>query len=329
MLHKINTYPVLTEEHLNALGLQIQYSFFYDQDEKKHSLTEEYLDREGKSVLIKDPDGIWIPDQHPLNISLDITFNNPQMLFGEGGVANSKSKLAIGMVWESPDSKQKGAIRLGTPFTIRSKTVHWNVKKITFLENTLRRKVTLMFFLYLHTPGKPAASEMAFISHSGAILGRLGEKNLIIEGRGSYFPIFEQNLPEEPLWHIEADWDDPLCDQYTETFGIYLNTAHENYPLVNKDDESFVQPLLNEIIASALEQLFQKLKEDRLIWEQIEHGIDMEDGSVAAFAHYSMNVLGYDPSSPEELGRSIRLYLDSQLRSKTEKKKNAEVQDNV
>ena len=58
--------------------------------------------------------------------------------------------------------------------------------------------------------------EMHLAQYPGTILGDLDRFKIVIDGRGSMFPILEIREPSQPLWRVECNWSDPWLMRLTQ-----------------------------------------------------------------------------------------------------------------
>ena len=137
---------------------------------------------------------------------------------------------------------------------------------------------------------------MHLAQYPGTILGDLDRFKIVIDGRGSMFPILEIREPSQPLWRVECNWSDPLVDAFdTDSVVIYLNASHPGYKELVQGDlkESY---LLKEVTASALHVIIHRLEHE--YWGDIKDG--RQNTAVLEKLSHSITTLDWNTESPEQ-----------------------------
>lgn len=308
----LSLYPRINKNILQKIGCTLSdYKFYYQKNGFNYLLDCDEFE-EGL-YEINDTNGLWNADEFPLTIYQKISIDNPTLLFGQGGVACSNSQLTVAIVWTSSDSRQRGLIQLGN---IEKKDNHCDLAgEFTFDRGSLRGNITFQTRLFINKPGTLYQGEEIFANQSGMALGDFNDvKDIVIDGNASVFPIYEVDMPGEPLWEVRCDWTDPVYDKFNESFSIFLNRAHPSYCFINQSDKlHFNQELLNEIMASSLTQLILKLKENDELDMCLLSAKNVK-GSVAEAVDYFISALEFDISDNINLSRSIRKFFDERMR---------------
>lgn len=308
----LSLYPRINKKILQNIECSLgTYVFYYQENGFKYPLDCEEFE-EGL-FEINDPRGLWNPDEYPLTIYQRISIGNPSLLFGTGGVACSNSVLTAAIVWTSSDSRQRGLIQLGN---IQKNDTYCELNgEHTFEKGSLRGDITFQTCLFIKTPGTPFADEEMFANQSGMSLGDFNSiKDIVIDGNASVFPIFEVDMPGEPLWEVRCDWTDPIYDKFSESVSIFLNRSHPSYKFINSNDHANYNPtLLNEIMASAITQIIMKLKENDEL-ESCLNSSNEAKGSIAEAAVYFVNTLEFDINDSISLSKSIRKFMNERMR---------------
>lgn len=307
-------FPVLTEELLSKIGFQASNYFFeYTRGNSKRSLTAKPVDAEAyrNEYIISDEKSEWTADKYNLRIERNYEIYNPQALFGPHGVAPLKSELGLALIWTSKTSNQRGTWVI-SGFKCSKKPLDMRMKQ-EFYVGQLRGVVKLQTVLYLKDPMWRNKNEFHLANNAGTILGILDEFTIIIDGKGSVFPIVETSEASQPLWWVRCDWSDPQEDSFDqENVAIYLNKAHKNYNLLDLDKGLTNSPVLVEIVASALQIIVQKVKEDNQ-WHEIVNGNNLLTGSIAMAVNYFINTFSWDFNSPEKLALTIRQDIEKRM----------------
>lgn len=308
MAGNIALYPTLTNELQNQLRFQPSpYQMQYDYQGQKRLLKEELASASGKETVLKDDYGLWEAQNFNLIINREIILKNTKCLFGPKGIACQSASIGVGLLWYSPDSRQRGSHRTGN-ITAEDSSVRLSLLKGDFQEGQLRGTLELAIVLYINKPGIPEKDETHLANVPGYLLGELDSMIYRLDGQGSVFPIYEIEKPGAPLWYVSFEWSDPLRDQFSETFFLFLNKKHSGYQYIDINqsvNKYYVEDLMNEIIASAVGQVILKVKENESDWNDILSG-SFEPGSVAEAISYFLTTHDIDVNSAENLSLSLR-----------------------
>ena len=310
MVNNVLLYPTLNEVLLNKIRFSKKdFQFYYtSSDEEEHELDNESIDQSSSMYRIKDKDGYWTQDEYNLCFRRKYCLRTFQCLFGENGIVCQNARLGMAIQWTSTDSKQRGIIRIGE-FGIEDQ-IFEAVAEEQFKKAQLRGKIDFTTVLYVAKSGDPKENEKHLANENGYILGELDKYTIILDGKGSSFPIYEVCEPGQPLWYVRCEWSDPTTDAFSECVSINLNTAHKNYPYIDRTKKQFDRQLLLEIMASAITIIIEKVREEDVYWEQISQGDNLEYGSVGEAIFYFKNTLEWDLASVESVSLSMRKFFD-------------------
>jgi hypothetical protein len=313
----ITLFPSLNERHKEYLGIVLHdYELSYESSGEFRALrlSDENTGKEG-IFSIEDDCGIWNPEECHLKIRKRIDLHYAGHLFGKGGIVYEDTKLGIAFHYYSKESNQRGTKSIGT---FNAKDFETNEAKefdfrLKINEGYLRGIVCFELLLYIKEPGTPGDYGSYFANETGVIIGVLESMRLILDGDGSLFPIKETEMPGEPLWKLHCNWSNPMEDPFSsENVCVYLNTSHSDYKILNTEAGLKKNPLMLEIISSALQTIVLKVKRDETSWNCMEKDIDVEAGSIVDVIRYFVFELGWDYTSEEALSYSIRKYLEMQ-----------------
>lgn len=313
MANKIlSLYPRINRDILMDTGCKTsRYQFSYSDNGITYPL--ECNSFEEGLYEIDDPRGLWNADEYSLSVRQIISVKDPSRLFGPGGIACASSVLTAAIVWKSADSRQRGIIRLGD--IVNSSQPCELSGSSTFAKGSLRGNITFETQLFIKKPGTPSRDEEKFANLSGISLGQLHDVvDLVIDGSASVFPIFEVDMPGEPLWEVRCDWTDPVYDKFSESVTIYLNRSHPSYKYITRTDQAHFSPdLLNEIMSSAITQVIMTLKENDELDPCLKSPGEVR-GSVAEAVNYFVTTLEFDITSSISLSKSIRKFMDEGMK---------------
>lgn len=310
----LNSFPIITREIRTKIGYGAStYSFSFDFNGTRFPLesssTEGSLNsntNRAEVLKMEDPNGRWHPRSNNLNVDAMCVINAPRFLFGSKGVAAVKSTIGIGILWTAKDAGIRGVFPIGEIKSTDNGPVDIT-GSVTFQPHTLRGILSLKTILYLKDAGDAAEDEKYLANRPGTILGTMDETRVIIDGKGSLFPIIETNSPGEPLWWVKCEWTDATQDSFSDNFSIYLNRANKNYPSLNENDGLKKSPLLQEIIAGALQILITNVLSDTAVCTDTINGQNLAPGSVSAVVNYFLHSLDVDTNINDPQGMALQL----------------------
>lgn len=308
MSSKLSMFPVLSNLMLEKVYPQLEeYNFFYSIYGKEHLLLNERI---GKYGTIRDKEGVWNSINNNLIIKINFTLKNLNILFGENGIICNDSILGIALLWSCHRSKMRGAIPIGEIINgVKEKKFYLTHE---FKKGVLKGSLNLKIVFYLKKEGIPQNEEYHLANESGCILGQLDEYEVLIEGKGSLFPIYEINEVNEPLWKLSLEWEDPTYSNFSDSVAIYINKKHKGYKYLDKTKKTFNEELLKEIMTRSMIIMIMKVKESAY-WESTINGQELERGSVSQLIYYFITTLKWDISSIELLSDSISLFFEERI----------------
>jgi hypothetical protein len=319
----LSAYPELTNELRVKTGYNTNvFDFFYDSNGEIHQLdkadvmTVSNLSKV-QTLKLSDPLGVWHPETYNLKIQCKCIINAPVFLFGPDGLAARKGgKIGIALIWTAKDASVRGTAPLGELDSETTGPVQIE-NTLVYKPHKLRGTLSLKTVLYLKERGRPSGEEFHLADDPGCILGVLDETKIIIDGKGSVFPVVETNAPARPLWWVSCNWQDALDDSFTEdNFALYLNTGHKDFPALNANAGLANSPLLAEIVASALQILIVKVLNDPSAAQDTINGTNITKGSIASVVHYLLQTLncGTSTNNPDGMAVLIRESLSGRMR---------------
>lgn len=318
MRKAITLFPVLTEELLSQVQFKqcdLKFSY-YDENRKEWFLSHKKInDIFGKKeeYVLSDENERWNSNEYDLKIVRDFKIENIDPLFGSGGIASRQSRLGIASLILSPTSDLRETNKNRTlDISYSSPNPPYYGETIFLKMGRFRKKANIQTILYLKYCSNQSID--AFASEVGTKFGVLDEFTVILEGKGSDFPIMEESNLQGPLWRVDfPNFSDPMVDSFSrENVVILINNSHADYPSLKMETGS-VNPLLKEVVASAIGVIIQKFKESDC-WEQYKsEDKSFEEGSIAEAISYFERTLRLDFSSPEDISSSLRNYTDDRL----------------
>lgn len=307
MSARISLYPVLSEDLLVCIGLQvIDYEFEYDNRNRSRLLSAKPLVGQEHVVTrlgLTDEYGEWDPEVCNLRFRRRIIIPNFHLLFGRDGIAPEDAEIGIAVKWMSKPSRQRGVFK-GESMKLTNGKTDFLIQG-EFPPGILRGHVDLSTILYLKTPGMLRDGEQHLANSSGIELGVLDNMSFYLSGEGSNLPIFTVK-DNGPLWRVECNWDDPRIDPFDESsFRILLNENHPDFKFLYSNDEKKITPLMKEVFLSALQILMENVLA-QVPENEVRSGRDAESGSLCMAVKYFIETFGLSVSPKEGLARSLR-----------------------
>ena len=319
MSKTVKMFPVLNDALKEEAGINVcEPEFSYMQDEEEVKLILEDHEKEGNtySALLRDPRCSWFPDDNKLIAGWKITISNPRCLFGKDGIAPADATLGVAVRWSSSGTEQQNTIPFGE-FTDRNKMLIFE-GEFEYPEGFLKNCLQLEFIVYLKKSGKIKTSETHLGNISGTVLGIVAVYQVYIDGNGSLFPILIEEDKKQPLWRIVHASFDVMSDLFSEdNIAIYLNCAHPDYHLIDRDSSDYNISFFSEVLSNALTLMTEVIIEQARAggeWENILKGENYEEGSIAAAVSYFIRKLGWNPESILTLSESVHEYINRNLK---------------
>lgn len=305
----LSSFPVLDAQ----LGLRLRpqfspFRFFYkDENGDEQDLVVEDA---GSSIHpLSDEHGRWSPDDHGLGFTRSFSVRCASFLYGKGGVACHDAVLTLALLWKSPDSRQRSALEIGE--ILDSPEQQSFSFREYFPKPRFKGRLDLQTAIIIKKPGSPGEGEEQFANIAGTVLGVIDTFSVLFDGHGSSFPVMVVTDKGGLLWSVKCDFEDPLVDQFDESVAINLNSAHKDFKFINPKDKKFNPSFLREVLAGALSNIVDYLRETTW-WDEIKNGKG-EDGSVAKAVDYFATTLNLNLDDPRQTSIAFRDYIDKHL----------------
>lgn len=302
-------YPRVNEADVQEAGYTRSYlQPFYISQGKKNELKCQY-DRTGE-IRISDSNELWSMSEYGFGIDLKICIASPDKFFGREGKVDLDARIGIALIISSPDSCRTDVVRLGD---FGSKDRFSIEKELVFQRTEYRRGITVRVAAYLSDPGSGVNMDGCPV---GTILGYIDEMRFTADEPADRFPVVEKSVPGAPLWWVDCNWYDISSDQFNSDYvAVVINRAHKNYKLLDRSSpETFSEPMLIEVMSSAVQCIIEKAKSKKEEWEAITTEANPPIGSIQEAIKYIIETNGFDWSSPELLAKSIREYVEGSIR---------------
>lgn len=287
-----STYPMLNENHINAIGYEISEIKFYARtkyDKKKIEISEDSIN--SNLIILEDENAFWDINSQSLTVELKMEIKNSRPLFGQNGIANSGARIGFAIQWYSRESMQRGIVRVGVMDYFDNIPKEYRIE-INFDVGQLRGDIVFQPFLYIERAANQIDERGGYLQNNiGSILGGFSEVKVVLDGDGSEFPIYIVSNPEGPLWQVDCQWDDPVTEAFSRSVAIRLNQNHPGYKYVDRNNKKFDQFLINDIVASSICIIITKVAQSAYA-SCLKSDDYFEIGSVAHVANYFIKTFG-------------------------------------
>lgn len=293
-------YPTLTRKIEEKLDLKLYQPTFHFHSEVDPSNLEEISIKidDTEDIMLVDDSRNWSVLHDDLVIKQKIVLENPDILFGDGGIISEGSKLGIAVHWYSRSSRQQGAVPIGY---FSKKESRFEIEaEMEFDQKQFREKLTYSLILYAH---EVEESTDIFADRTGYILGKLFETNITLEGKGSKFNIMCVEEENAPLWDLKCEWDD-INESFEDTVRLKLNELHPDYRYLNKLDKNYNEIFFSEILISVVVQIIMKAVEYGQI-EEIQNASNLDNDSIGSLISYYLNTYKINTASISDIYSSV------------------------
>lgn len=245
MSNLLESFPTLTNNLIEKSGFkinEIKINYLKNGVTRKLELTP----IEENQYFLDDEFGSWTPLENNLNIDMECTILDKNILFDEEyGVANKNSFLGVAINYYCRKTNKNVSKKIiEVKYDENEPKLNFNIN-LNFDKGELADKLGLKVVLYVD---KSFENDM-FANSSGTILGVYRELEIFIEGKGSLFPIKIINDRSKPLWFAEFNFIDVSEDLFEESnICLYLNKAHKDFKNLNTEG-TIITPLMKEIIS--------------------------------------------------------------------------------
>lgn len=312
-MENLHFYPTITEEILTNAGCTCgKYDFSYKIEDQYKALRPK-----GKSMIkLEDSLETWKVENDGLRLSRQISFEYPEFLYGDNGVAPRDSKLGVCIIWINRNLTQMGYILPVSEVNTNGRLIYNFLHE--FEPGAIKGDLQLDTVLYLKkSAGEIEDSEKNLVNITGVTVGTIDAISLDFDSLYMDFPIRDVKEKDQPLWWIEFNqWEDPTRDSFSEdTICLYLNSYYDYCPKVGDTIKNI--ELLIEIISTAYLMIFEKIRDmgEQYFINTID-GIDLEPGSISMIMNYFYR--GCDPSlrteSIDVMQKTIRINIEKMLR---------------
>ena len=207
-------------------------------------------------------DTLWDQARDSLIVRRDFKINDPDLLYGENGIACENAELGLCILWTNNDTSMAGCILPQVGTENRGKN-GWSVFfQHTFAPGEIRGLLELKIVLYLKKTAETVLpGEEILNNKAGVILGDLEVYRLQTSDETIPFPFIVENSKSSALWWVDFySWDDPAEDALfgPSSFVVTLNSSCKGCPRITEKGIQNLE-MMYEIAASVYAMLFKKL----------------------------------------------------------------------
>lgn len=304
-------YSTIDNKILKLLNIQSTREYYYLVDNEKKIIREETFENSSNEYHIQliDDEDEWDNKNQSLFLNCKISLENVEKLFGE--ICCSNAILGIGLEWKPEKSRIKYCVKFGE-FSKNNNLCEFSKKDIEI--KNVNSNIIFNWIIYIVDPGNQD-SKGCFGKNTGLILGDGLLWSIIVDGCGSIFPIYEEALPDGPLWKYECDFIDITEDEFSEeNIKIILNKAHKGYQYIQPKSPNYNELMFAELISNAIATVIlaiRKKNAENGNGELIDFSKNGSKGSILTILKYFNDTLKFKINGTMiELQDSVKFYFD-------------------
>lgn len=304
-------YKTISGEELNKLKIKVGRKYYYFAETDLKEIKEQNFKNHSNEKVYQliDDDYEWNPKVDILNLDLELSIQNCNVIFGKNGSCYRDSIIGIGLSWKPEKSRIKRCIKIGE-FCAKDSIKEFKVNKIE-LQN-LSSNCSFKLFFYIVKPGTIDGNPY-FGNDQGLIIHEQILWSIVIDGSGSFFPIYEIEDENGPLWYFTCDFDD-ICEDYfnDDHIQVLINKNHSLYPVIHPKSNQYNATILNEVMSSAVTCIIMAIR-SKLQNNKVDLSLDYERGSILQALVYFSEKLNFKINdSYENLLISIKMFFDKE-----------------
>ncbi|MDY6392590.1 MAG: hypothetical protein SPL80_07100 [Bacilli bacterium] len=308
-------YKTIDKELFDSLGIEFKRSFVAClRNGKKQPLEEKQLAKSDDPLekMLEDPTSYWDHRSEGVLVDMSVSIEHPSMLFGRSGVAFSDATLGFGIEWLAKESKIRDYVFLGY---IKNTKSSISFSKSNVFVKDFTSDVTFRVVFFISEPGTPAQG-LFFGNQKGLVLGKVDRLKIVVKGKGSVFPLNIVSRPNEALWKVTVDFEDPYSDPFTDdNVRISFNKDNPAFPFINEDDKENYNPeFFKEILGASFAALLLEIRHN---YEKDKFDLNRESypGSIHTAIKYFAHSLDIDVNgSPAEVAKSAISYIEKEYK---------------
>jgi|GEM_PF-2659417 hypothetical protein len=306
MSNLLESFPTLNENLIEKSGYKVNnIKINYCKNDSNRNL--ELTPINDKQYYLDDEFGAWTALEDNLNINMECTIMDKNVLFDEDyGISSKKSVLGIAVNYYCKKTNKNISKKIiEIKYDEDEPKLNFNIN-LEFNKGELADKIGIKILLYLD---KSYNYDM-FANNSGTILGIYNELEIYLEGKGSLFPIKIANENNKPLWFAEFNYIDPHEELFEEeNVCLYLNKANNDYKFLNAEGTA-ISPLMKEIISEFIALFIEDiLNKDNI--ENICSSEYEEEQAIGNVAKYWIKIFDIKTTTFNDMLCSVKKAVDN------------------
>lgn len=310
MGNKIENFPTINEEAKLELMPKIEFETFYTERNFANKLEiNRNEDVEIEEYYLDDPHGKWNPINNDLVLKGKIKISNTDCLFDKYKIAEKDTVLGVAITYISKKTSMCFSKSIGE-ITFGNKNEEFEFE-FDFNKKQLAWRLNLLVQIYIK---KANTIQRVLASIPGTIIGTIMDFDLVLEGTGSSFPIFINEMNNEPLWIMNCEIID-LNEVFSpDNISLVLNSNHPDFKYLGTEQiSSKNSPLWKEILGTFFTTIILESKKQSDISTIREN--EYEVGTIGVFVQYILDTFDIKTAENQvELSKIIRMNLDKVLR---------------
>lgn len=312
MITNSRLYKTISQSEFSNLNFKIKREYAYITDSDIKFIKEQSFENVSNKKIFQlvDDDYEWNPKEQSLYLSVNISLDNINSLFGKNGSCYEDSTLGVGLVWKPDKSRIKRCKKL-CELTAKENKANVTIKDIE-LPN-ISSNVDFYLVIYISNAGKINGLPF-FANEEGMILYQELIWSIIIDGNASIFPVYEIENENGPIWSYYCDVIDIAEDPFDmEHIRIDINKSHPAYNMIHPKSPTYSQAYVNEILSTAMAMIILDLR-SKQTGNIIDLDEESEQGSILSVLKYFSDKLGFKINDNyNSLVESIKVFFDKEI----------------
>ena len=244
----IESFPILNDDNKKNLSIDLTVKGNYLNENNKLSILNFNVDENDSNIIYcDDPCGFWNPKSYNINIKGSLSIDNLDSLFTTNKIVDEDTILGLAVTVNSKNTSMTFTEEIGEK---RFKDGNTNYEfEIEFGKSQLYVDFYIDVILYIKDS---FVENSIFASEVGTSLGILVSKNIVVEGKGSIFPIEIVKVENGPLWNMKINYDSIYDDEFSiKTVSLQINSLNNGFKYLEIDKISDKNSIIwKEILSS-------------------------------------------------------------------------------
>lgn len=244
----IESFPVLNDENRKNLNIDFTMDGNYLNENNKLSVLNFNIDDNNPDILYcDDPSGVWNPKTYNINIKGHLHIENLDSLFSTNKIVDEDTVLGLAITVNSKNTSMTFTKEIG------EKKYKDGNDEYEFELGFEKSQLYVDFYLDVILYVKESFTENSiFANEIGTLLGVLVRKNIVVEGKGSIFPIEIVKVENGPMWNMKINYDSIYDDEFSiKTVSLQINSLNSGFKYLEIDKISDKNSIVwKEILSS-------------------------------------------------------------------------------